>query len=145
MKQIVAIGFIFLIAVKASGQSVRFSPLSWRDALIKAKSKNKMLFVDMYTTWCTYCKQMDETVFSTGEAGKYYNEHFVNVRFDALRGDGNQIRKNYTLLGFPTFLYLDPNGLVILKTAGYQDVKKFISNGDSAVSTYRKKQLLSLK
>ncbi len=95
----------------------------------------------MYTNWCTYCKQMDQSTFSTKEAGDYYNEHFINIRYDALKTDGIQIRKSYALLGFPTFLYLDPNGSVLLKTAGFQEKEIFIRNGDSAVSVYKRKQL----
>ena len=128
----ITLSFIFLMAAKADSQSVHFATLSWPNALAKARSENKMLFIEMYTTWCTYCKQMEQNVFPSEEAGNYYNEHFINIRYDALQSDGIQIRKNYALLGFPTFLYLDPNGLAILKTAGYQEKEKFIHNGDSA-------------
>lgn len=75
---------------------------------------------------------MEQTVFPDTGVGNYYNEHFINLRYDALKSDGIQIRETYTLLGFPTFLYLDPNGLVVIKTAGYQEKEMFIRNGDSA-------------
>ncbi len=128
--------FLFIITSlfinKTNSQSIHFESLSWYKALSKAKQENKIIFVDMYTTWCTYCRQMDQNIFSIGEVGSFYNTHFINIKYDALKSDGIQIRKNYSLLGFPTFIYLDPNGLVLLKTVGYQEKEKFIQNGDSA-------------
>lgn len=143
MKKIIALGCFFLMAETVKSQSVQFSPLSWRQALAKAKTEHKILFIDMYTTWCTYCKQMEQSVFSDTAVAGYYNKHFINIRYDALKNDGIEISKTYTLLGFPTFLYLDPNGLVILKTAGYQQKEKFIYNGDSAFRLQQNKLHLS--
>lgn len=117
----------------ADSQPIRFEPISWQEALGKARKEHKMLFVEIYTTWCTYCRQMEQNVFSTKEAGAFYNQHFINVRYDAQKSDGIQILKSYAMLGFPTFLYLDPNGLVVKKTAGYQNIETFTSMGDSAL------------
>lgn len=137
--KVLFIAVFFFINATSYSQSIHFAPLSWRDALAKAKAENKMLFVEMYTTWCTYCKQMERDVFTLKETGDYYNEHFINVRYDAQKIDGIQIRKSYAMLGFPTYLYLNPEGLVILKTAGFQETKKFIANGDSAITLHTKK------
>ena len=133
MQKIILICIIsFLFLAEANSQSIHFESLSWQQTLAKAKQEKKMIFVDMYTTWCTYCKQMDQNIFSTNEVGDFYNPHFINVRFDAMKNDGIQIRKSYRLLGFPTFLYLDATGRAVMKTAGYQEKEKFIKNGDSA-------------
>ncbi len=76
---------------------------------------------------------MEQTVFTNGEAGDFYNKHFINVRYNAQLQDGISIRKSYALLGLPMFLYLDANGISILKTVGYQEKNTFIRNGDSAL------------
>ena len=128
------------LTVNASSQSIHFEELTWQQALAKAKQQNKMIFVELYTTWCTYCRQMEQSTFLTNETGSYYNEHFINVKYDAQKGDGIQIRKSYTLLGFPTFLYLDANGVAIIKTTGYQNKEKFIQNGDSAFVLHQNKK-----
>ncbi len=129
-----------MLLARANSQSVHFETLSWQQALGKARKENKMLFVEVFTSWCTYCKQMEHEVFTTDEAGNFYNQHFINVRYDALKSDGIQIRKSYALIGLPMFLYLDPNGLVVKKTVGFQNKETFIGNGDSAVSLLQKKQ-----
>ncbi len=98
-----------------------------------------MLFIEMFTNWCTYCRQMEQTVFPAEEVAVFYNQNFINVRYDALKKDGIEIRKSYALFGFPTFLYLDPNGLVLMKTAGFQNKETFISYGDAAISVLQKR------
>ena len=132
--------FLCLLAVNANSQLVHFEPLSWQQALGKARKENKMLFIEMFTTWCTYCRQMEQTVFPKAEVGSFYNQHFINVRYDAQKWDGVQIHKSYALPGFPAFLYLDPNGLLVLKTAGFQNKELFIKNADSAITLLQKKQ-----
>ena len=132
MKKLIVFLAITFTTTSSYSQSIQFSSISWRDALAKAKREHKPLFVEVYTTWCTYCRQMERDVFTVKETGDYYNTRFINVRYDALQSDGMQVRKNYALSGFPTFLYLDPDGLVLVKTAGFQPVNKFISNADSA-------------
>ncbi len=141
MKQITVCLFLLFAAKNIHSQAIRFSSLAPRDALAKAKRENKPLFIDIYTTWCTYCRQMDRDVFTAKETGDFYNAHFINVRYDALQSHGIQIRKNYSLLGFPTFIYLDPDGLVLLKTAGFQPTEKFISNADSALGIQTRKKM----
>ncbi len=98
-----------------------------------------MMFVEVYTNWCVYCKQMEQTVFTKKEVGDFYNEHFINVRYNAQQQDGISIRKSYALLGLPMFLYLNANGISVLKTVGYQEKQTFIHNGDSALILWQNK------
>ena len=133
MKHLIIVLFLLIFITKTNSQSIHFEPISWQQALAKARQENKMLFVEMYTNWCVYCKKMEQTVFTNSEAGDFYNKHFINVRYNAQQSDGIQIHKSYALPGLPTFLYLDANGIAILKTAGYQEKETFIHNGDSAL------------
>jgi thiol:disulfide interchange protein len=136
-KLIFFLGIVFLL-VNRSYSQVHFEPLSWQQALGKARQENKMIFIDVYTTWCTYCRQMDANIFSLPEVGNFHNEHFINLRYDALKADGIAIRNGYRLLGFPTFLYLDPQGMVVKKTAGYQSKELLLQNSQMAFSLLAK-------
>ncbi len=116
---------------------MQFNTLTWQQALGKAREENKMIFIDVYTTWCSYCKQMDAHIFPMKEIGDYHNEHFVNLKIDAERGDGITIRNSYRLLGFPTFIYLDPQGNVVRKIAGYQNKEQLLYNSMAAVAQFQ--------
>ncbi|TKK72003.1 thioredoxin family protein [Ilyomonas limi] len=144
MKTLFVLLPILFLSANSSYSQIHFEPLSWQQALGKAREENKMIFIDVYTTWCSYCKQMDAHIFSMKAVGEYHNEHFINLRIDAERGDGIAIRNSYRLLGFPTFLYLDPQGTVIRKTAGYQNKEQLLYNSQLAFSLFTKPSVDSL-
>src|ERR1700754_2014916 len=54
--------------------------LSWEQIKEKAKAENKYIFLDCYTTWCGYCKQMDQRVYPELHVGYEYNEHFISAK-----------------------------------------------------------------
>jgi thioredoxin-related protein len=137
MKKLLFLSIISFIINSAYSQ-IHFEALSWQQALGKAREENKMIFIDVYTGWCSYCKQMDAHIFPMKAVGDYHNEHFINLKIDAERGDGLIIRNNYRLLGFPTFLYLDPAGRVVRKTAGYQTKEQLLYNSMSAFTQFAK-------
>lgn len=88
---------------------------SFDEALAEAEAGGKMVFVDIYTTWCGPCKVMDATVLSQEDVGDYYNARFVNVKLDAEDEavNGPAISERYDVGGYPTYLYLKPDGSVI--------------------------------
>jgi thiol:disulfide interchange protein len=138
MKKLILFLFIVILSVTSAYSQIHFEQLSWQQALGKARQENKMIFIDVYATWCTYCRQMDANIFPLPEVGEYQNEHFLNLRYDVLKADGIAIRNSYRLLGFPTFLYLDPQGMVVKKTAGYQSKEQLLQNSQSAFSLLAK-------
>ena len=46
----------------------------------KAKSENKIIFLDFYADWCAPCKQMDKEVFQDNRVGEFFNENFINFK-----------------------------------------------------------------
>ena len=56
--------------------------------LDEAYSKNpKPILLDVYTSWCGWCKEMDRTTYKNEKVVKYINEHYYAVRLDAESGD----------------------------------------------------------
>ena len=46
---------------------------------------------------------MNTTVFTDPEVGHFFNEHFINVKFDMEKGEGRELLKRYGMQVFPTF------------------------------------------
>lgn len=55
--------------------------------LARAKQKNKVILVDVYTTWCGPCKMLDQRVFTNNEVAHVFNPYFLNYKADAERGE----------------------------------------------------------
>lgn len=53
-------------------------------ALQEAYSKNpKPILVDVYTSWCGWCKVMDKETYTNEKVAAYINEHYYAVKLDA--------------------------------------------------------------
>lgn len=107
-----AAGAAMLAAAAAPAAGIDFFQGHWRDAFEAAERDGKAVFVDVYTQWCGPCKLMDANVYPTDAAGAYFNPRFVNVKIDAEDEaiDGPAFAKRYDVTGYPTLLFLRPDG-----------------------------------
>ncbi len=112
---VLTIGLGTAVAQEAAG--VKFGS-DMTAALEKAKTENKPVFIDIFASWCGYCKQMDAKVFSQETVGDYMNANLVNVRIDGDKGDGKSLAAKYRIRGYPTFIILDCNGNELGRIAG---------------------------
>lgn len=83
-----------------------------------ADSKNKLVFVDFYTTWCLPCKMMDEDVFPDKGISQLFNDNFVSYKVDAEKGNGPNLALLYQINVYPTLLFLDKDGKVLVRKEG---------------------------
>ncbi len=67
-------------------ENVVEEPVKWltfEQALEKAKTEKRPIFIDVYTDWCGWCKVMDKNTFSDPQVSKLLNEKFYAVKFNA--------------------------------------------------------------
>lgn len=107
---------------------------SWNDVLALAKSENKLVFVDIYTSWCVPCKKMSEEVFVNKKVGEKYNANFINYKIDAEKGEGFEIARNYNIRAYPTYLFVDGNGTLFYTVTSYMPPTQFIQQAIMALN-----------
>jgi len=110
---------------------IKFFEGTWEEALKAAKKQNKLIFLDVYATWCGPCKRLAALTFPDPEVGKYYNERFINVKVDGEKGEGPMLRQRYNVRGYPTLLFINHKGEVVKSTAGFRDPANFLELGKS--------------
>ena len=119
---------------------------SFNEILTRAAKENKFVFIDCYTTWCGPCKFMDKEIFPQETVGSFYNEHFINVRFqiDTTKTDPQEIKNRYPdasliklkyhIRAYPTYLFLNPNGELVHTALGSTGDEQFIEIGKNALN-----------
>ena len=70
--------------------SIQFTDARLDDLLAKAKKENKVIFVDIYATWCGPCKLLKKTTFTDKEVGEYFNTNFINAAYDGEKEEGSR-------------------------------------------------------
>lgn len=110
-------------------QGIQFYEGSWDEALKLAKEENKLIFLDIYATWCGPCKKLKANTFPDEAVGEYYNANFINLALDGEKGEGRELARKYAIKGYPTLLFVDRNGTVVARTAGYHNPDKFLDLG----------------
>ena len=78
-------------------EGVNFRDITFEEALKQAKSENKLVFMDCYTSWCGPCKNMADKVFPQKAAGDYFNPRFVCVKYDMEKGAGVELAKKFEI------------------------------------------------
>lgn len=105
-----------------------------RPVLELAARQGKLVFIDVYTTWCIPCKMMDENVFSNEETASIINPNFISYRVDAEKINGLSVSFMYDVIEYPTLLFLDTEGTVLERNAGSMYHTSLIAMADSAIA-----------
>ena len=111
-------------------QSIDFQKGAWKDILARAKSENKLIFVDIYTTWCGPCKMLDRQVFTDKDVAATYNTCFINYKIDAERGEGITLARQYSVQAYPTALFIDAEGELVDSWVGFLPAPAFRQEGE---------------
>lgn len=113
---------------------ILFSHDAWADILKRAKSENKMIFMDCYTSWCGPCKVLAKTVFKDADVANLMNDKFINVKVDMEKGEGVDLKNRFEVKAFPTLLFFTPSGEVEHRIVGSVPANEFIREANVALS-----------
>ncbi|HEX7412309.1 MAG TPA: DUF255 domain-containing protein [Bacteroidales bacterium] len=153
MKKITIISLLaILITIPMMGKSQSKPPASipWytvEKATAMNTKKHKKILIDVYTSWCSWCKKMDAETFSDPTVAAYMNEHFYAVKLNAeeklpikfedkyyLNPSPDQMRSVHELaaemlqgrMGYPSYVFLDGKNQQITVSQGYNNAKAFL-------------------
>lgn len=110
-------------------EGIQFQNANLKSALKAAQEQNKIVFVDVYASWCGPCKMLDRQTFSNKKVGEYFNNKFISVKINGETSEGREIMSEYQLRSYPTLLFLDEKGNVISKNTGFHSAKELLELG----------------
>jgi thiol-disulfide isomerase/thioredoxin len=123
--------------------SVRFFTGTWNELLAEAKKQNKPIFVEVHTVWCGPCRQMEKQAFPNPDVARKFNANFINYHIDMEQGEGPMLREQYAITGVPTLLYLTPNGTLVYRSSGYNDIASLLADADKGLAAAESSAQLS--
>ena len=144
MKYISLIAILIFTINISVAQENKIEWMSFEEAVKKNETEPKKFIIDVWTTWCGWCKKMDATTFSNPKIIEYINENYHAVKLNAERKDTvvvggktfinqnpNGRRSPHQLaisllngkMSYPSTVYLDENVNMLQPLAGYQDAK----------------------
>lgn len=138
---ILVLSFMLTYSI-TEAQGINFETRDWASVQKQAKAANKLIFIDVYTTWCGPCKWMDKNVFKHKAVGDYFNAHFINYKLDAEKGEGVALNKKYGVSSYPHLLFVDANGKLVIRHSGKLDVNQMLAFGEKAM--HSEKEILSM-
>jgi thioredoxin-related protein len=111
--------------------------LSFDQGLAQAQKTNKKLFVYFGRLGCGYCEKVNRETFVDKALRKRYIKNYVLVYVDSESGDrltlpdgerlsGMELGARLNVFSTPVFLYMEPNGKLILRAPGFKTVKDFV-------------------
>ena len=102
-------------------------------AMKKAKDKNLPIMIDVYTDWCTWCKELDKNTYSHKEVMDMAKK-MVSVKVNPETSkEGAEIAQKYGVQGFPTILFINADGLILENVGGYVEGEKFVPYMKNAI------------
>jgi thiol:disulfide interchange protein DsbD len=93
----------------------------------KARAENKPLLIDAGAEWCAACRELDEKTFSRQEVQKALRD-YVLVKLDFTRKSeaNDQLKKELGIIGMPTVIFLDAQGVENKRFSGFLEAEEFL-------------------
>lgn len=127
MKKLIFILMLALAAGAAQAQ-VKFETKSTDAVREMAVKTGKLVFIDLYATWCPPCRMMEREVFSRKDVGDFMERHFVAAKYDVDKTTGKELLKRYGSGAIPLYLVFDTQGELLGRIQGAAKPDEFINN-----------------
>lgn len=114
-------------------KGIIFQTMSLEEAKLLSKKTGKLIFIDIYASWCGPCKMMAKGPFKDKKVGSVYNSSFINLKIDAEKdADGEFVSRAYAVSAYPTTVFIDGDGKLIKKFVGYRSEDNLLGMAEMA-------------
>ena len=131
-------GILVLATLLFATHSLAGEKLKWRsfnDGMAEAKKSGRKVMIDVYTSWCGWCKKMDKDTYSDATVADYLNKKYVAIKLDAESSNSllyqgkpyteRELAEAFGVNGYPSIIFLNETGEPITVYPGYADAGKF--------------------
>jgi thiol-disulfide isomerase/thioredoxin len=134
LRKLSLFAFFLTLSLPSFAQGIEFFHGTWEEALVKAETEGKLIFVDAYTTWCGPCKKMSANVFPQAEVGDVFNANFINVKLDMEKEESVAFRKVHRVRAYPTLFWINGKNDAVHTSVGGKQVAQLIGVAKEAIA-----------
>lgn len=134
---------VALLPVFGYSQGIEFFKGTWEEALAASKREGKPIFVDAYAEWCGPCKRMAAQTFPDPKVGAFFNTNFLCLKIDMEKRENATFVSKFPVSAYPTLLFIDENGALVMKQTGAQGVEGLLELGKKALGKADKTEELA--
>jgi thioredoxin-like negative regulator of GroEL len=131
------LSIVALVTVMAPG--AKASSISWghdyKAALKTARTEHKLVMVDFYTSWCTWCKRLDKITYPAAVVQKAMLQ-VIPVKLNA-ETNGSVQAKQFGVSAYPDIVFVAPSGKMISAILGYEDPAPFANDINKVITTFK--------
>ncbi len=110
-----------------------------------ADRMHKPVFIDFYSPWVESCTRMEEQVFTQDVLAHYFNTHFINYKVNVGgAASEQQLADMYGVTHFPTFVFVDGKGKVMLRHEGPATASQLLEMASFLHNAIRTEETVSL-
>ena len=128
---------LLILVFASSCSNVESAEIKWEKdlatAMKKAKDKNLPIMIDVYTDWCTWCKELDKNTYSHKEVIDMAKKMVAVKLNPETSKEGAEVAQKYGVQGFPTILFINSDGLILENIGGYVEGEKFVPYMKNAI------------
>ena len=107
-----------VLAAAGAEAQVKFETKSTDAVREMAIKEGKLVFIDLYASWCPPCRMMERQVFSRKDVGEFMSERFVAAKYDTDQKTGRELMDRYGNGAIPLYLIFDTNGELLGRIQG---------------------------
>lgn len=121
-------------SVKQEAEGIKFSSMTYAEALKLSESTGKPIFVDCYTVWCGPCKYLAKNTFTNKEVGDFFNSNFINLKIEMEKdAEGPELARLFKVRAYPTLIFVNGKGELIKESLGYVTPEQLLAVAKEAV------------
>lgn len=137
MKKIAVI-FLFVFCVGNLVTAKELKWMSWNEGYALAKKENKTMMLFVQTSWCNWCKRMNDKTFSNEAVADLVNKKLIAVKLDPesketysyegkdySSGELISLLSNEQVKGIPSTVFYNPETKKSELAGGFIEAKDF--------------------
>lgn len=127
VSMLLRLSFLILLFLPVAAIAENPVKVDWKSSLPagleEARRSHRLVYVEVVTEWCGYCRRLQTVDYPRSEVQKLLSR-FVTVSIDGDRQP--EVARQFRVQGYPTLLILSPAGNILVRVDGYPGRERLV-------------------